>query len=442
MKIALIQPSMGGPNSSLVMEPLELSVLAALTPAPQDVVLYDERVESIPVNAAVDLAVINVDTFTARRSYEISQAYRGRGVPVVMIGSHVALVPQEVSRHCDSMVIGEPYEQWAQLVADLKADRLKREYRCAEGYVLPKGVFPRRELFKSKKYLPVTPVQFSRGCDHGCRHCICSTQGRSCRPVQDVVQELQQQSRKTVFFTDDNICTYPQKLKELLRQLTPLKLRWIARSSLAVLDDPELLRLMVKSGCMGLIIGFDSIEIASIRQMDKTVNLEHCRKHYAKAIRTLHKQGLQIWGEFTLGYDGDTVDSILETARFARGNPFCFAFFHTLTPLPGTELYRRLQQENRLLYEGNWWLHPQYRFGHGVFKPRNMNALELKESVLCCRVDYYRYSARVKRLWMLRTVLQTPGKLSAYHKYTRLLREDVFRQQGMALGSAATKENQ
>ena len=133
MKITLIKPNIGRREHSLYvdnasMEPLQLGILAALTPKDVEVVLYDDRLEPIPYDEPTDLAAITVETFTARRSYEIAAEYRKRGVKVLMGGIHVTLIPEEVAEHCDSIMVGDAEDKWADMVDN--HEYLPKLYNC------------------------------------------------------------------------------------------------------------------------------------------------------------------------------------------------------------------------------------------------------------------------------------------------------------------------
>ena len=96
MKITLIKPNIGireysGSVDNASMEPLQLGILAALTPPDMDVVMYDDRLEPIPYDEPTDLAAITVEAFTAKRSYEICAEFRKRGVKVLMGGMHMTV---------------------------------------------------------------------------------------------------------------------------------------------------------------------------------------------------------------------------------------------------------------------------------------------------------------------------------------------------------------
>jgi hypothetical protein len=121
MKLTLIKPTIGRMQHSLYvdearMEPLNLGVLAALTPEDVDVVMYDDRMEPIPYDHPTDLVAITVETYTARRSYEIADEYRRRGVRVVMGGFQPTFVPDECAPHAASIFIGDAETQWATVI--------------------------------------------------------------------------------------------------------------------------------------------------------------------------------------------------------------------------------------------------------------------------------------------------------------------------------------
>ena len=143
-----------------------------------------------------------------------------------------------------------------------------------------------------------------------------------------MIEEIRSQKRKLLFFVDDNIVADKERAKELFRALIPLKIYWVSQGSLDMLDDDELMRIMVKSGCLGLVIGFESIKPESLDYMHKGVNKKFADDHYAEAVEKLRHYGLQTWAAFTIGHDTDTLESIEATYRFARKNKFTFAAYN------------------------------------------------------------------------------------------------------------------
>lgn len=425
------------------MEPLQLGILAGLTPPDVEVVMYDDRMEKIPYDEPTDLVAITVETFTARRAYEISSEFRKRGVKTLMGGMHVMLIPEEVKEHCDSIIVGDAEPVWNTMIEDFKAGRLKMRYEEALPKCPQAGVITRRDIFEGKGYLPITLLQFSRGCSHNCSFCASSVYFNAhhyCRPVEDVIREIKMQKRKLLFFVDDNIVCNHEKAKELFRALIPLKLHWVSQGSMDMLKDKELMELMVKSGCLGLVIGFESITPESIKQMNKNTNKNAAKDMYSEEIRQLRKWGLQTWAAFTVGHDGDTVNSIRATCDFAIRNKFTFSAFNILMPYPNTPLYEKMKREGRLLYGGKWWLHEDYRFNYSAIMPKNMTADELTEISFDCRKRFNSPLSIIKRAFEIRTNMRTPYRFLTYLIYNPLFRKEVHKKQGMRFGLKTKEE--
>ena len=441
MKITFIKPNIGRREHSLYvdqgrMEPLMLGVLAGLTPPDVEVVLYDDRMERIPYDEKSDLVAITVETYTARRSYEIASEYRQRGVPIILGGMHPTLLPEEAAQHADSIFLGDAETLWPIVVEDARQGKLQKRYEGPPGVAQLGGIMPRRDIFKGKGYLPMALMQFSRGCRFACSFCAVSQyfdKKHYIRHIDEVLKEIEEQERKFIFFVDDNIASDKKALKALCRELIPIKLKWFSQASLDVTKDDELMKLMADSGCVGNVTGFESITRASLRESKKSPNLPGF-SNYENEVRILREYGMQTWAAFTLGYDNDTYDSILATMEFALENRFTFAAFNILMPYPNTPLYRKLEQDGRLLYDGKWWLHPQYRFNQAAFIPTKMTADELTDACHEARKKFNTIPSLFYRFSDIKTNLRTLWSVAAYWKYTVLFRKEVYKKHGMRFG--------
>lgn len=418
------------------MEPLMLGVIAGLTPPDVEVVLYDDRMEAIPYAEATDLVAITVESFTARRAYEIADEYRQRGIPVVLGGMHVALMPEEAAGHADSIFIGDAETGWAGLIADARRGALKPRYFGPPGIGQCDGSLPRRDLYKGKGYLPISLMQYSRGCRFACTFCAVSQyfeRKHYLRRIDEVLREIESQERRFLFFIDDNIASSRPALRELCEALIPMKVNWISQASLDVTRDSKLMDLMQRSGCLGNVVGFESITADSLRDARKSPNIAGFAR-FASEIDVLRSHGMQTWAAFTLGYDHDTVASIEATVDFALENRFTFAAYNILMPYPGTRLYSSLAAQNRLLYEGKWWLHPEYRFNRAAFRPATMSADELTEACHAARTRFNRLPALVQRFSDLKTNLRSLARAISFWRYALLFRKEVFKKHGMRFG--------
>lgn len=440
MKLTLIKPNIGRMEHSLYvdearMEPLQLGVLAALTPSDVEVVMYDDRMEQIPYDEKTDLVAITVETYTARRAYEICEEYRKRGVRVIIGGMHVKLIPEEASLHADSIYIGDGEYLWKEVIEDARHGRLKPVYSA--GTCKPQsGIITRRDIFKGKGYLPLTLLQFSRGCRFDCSFCATSVyfnKTHTFRDIKEVIKEIEAQERKFLFFVDDNIAANTEIAKKLFRELIPLKLHWVSQASIDMTCDKELMELMVKSGCIGHVVGFESIDTDNLAAMKKTPNINQ-QDGYREQIKILRDYGLQTWAAFTLGHDFDTKDSIKRTLEFALRNKFAFAAYNILMPYPGTPLYEKLKHENRLLYDGKWWLHHEYRFNHAAFIPARMTPDELTLACFEARKEFNSVGSIVSRAFDPKTNMRSWFRLLVYMMYNPLFRKEVFKKQDMRFG--------
>lgn len=309
MNLTLIKPNMGMMGDKKYidegrMEPLQLGVLAGLTPPEVSVRLIDDRMEAIDYDLATDLVALTVETFTAKRSYQIARQYRRRGVPVVLGGMHVSLIPEEAKAQADAIVIGDAESVWPEVLRDAKTNRLQPVYHGRFQAKPQAGVMTRRDLFHDKGYLPISLMQFSRGCPHHCHFCASSSYfgaRQAVRDVAEVIAEIKSQPRKLIFFVDDNLVADFSAAKELFRALIPLKIKWVSQGSIDMLQDHEVMELMVKSGCLGLVIGFESINPESLKGMNKQTN-QHLSRAYQEQIEDLRRYGLQTWAAFTIGH--------------------------------------------------------------------------------------------------------------------------------------------
>jgi radical SAM superfamily enzyme YgiQ (UPF0313 family) len=434
MKISFVRPSLHGQPAGDAMTPLAFAILKSLTPPDVEVVLYDERVEPVPLDEPTDLVAMTVETYTARRSYQLAVQYRRRGVPVVMGGFHPTFLPEESGAFADAVVVGDAEDLWPRVVEDARRRRLQRVYRQDGFPSLAERPLADRSLFAGKRYAPVTVVQFGRGCRFSCDFCsIHAFYGASLRqrPVADVCREIEEAGRRLVFLVDDNLFADVVSAKALFRALAPLGIRWTCQASIDIARDRELVRLMARSGCSTVLFGFESLHHENLRQMRKGWNVKW--QDFETSIEVVHDAGLMIYGTFVHGYDHDTAQSFDDTVEFAIRHRFFLANFNPLTPTPRTTLYDRLAREGRLIHD-RWWLDPAYRYGEAMFHPRGMTAGELTEGCWRARRSFNTMRATAHRFLSPRTTLRSPSQATQFLVANHISRREIDRKQAAPLG--------
>jgi len=396
MKIELISPAV---EENAPIPNLALPILAALSPPDAEISFTDDLLTPIDLKKGLkgtDLVGITVMTKTALRAYRIAEAYRKRGIPVVLGGIHPTALPEEAKEHADSVVIGEAEEVWPLLIEDFRDGSLKPFYHH-EGFIDPRKIpRPRREILPQKGYFPLDVVQATRGCPYRCEFCsVRKFFGNTyrLRPVSEVIEEVKSLKHRLIMFNDDNIIGNPSYSRELLQALIPLKKKWMGQVSLSGLKETETFELLSRSGCLGLLIGFESLSRANLVHSNKPQNDP---AEYREIIDALHRFGITIWGAFIFGFDEDDLSTFEETVHFAIQTKIFSVVFALLTPYPETSFYHRVKEEGRL-YRDQWWLLEDPEEYAPFFIPKRMDVETLRKNWKETWKKFYSYSSIWKR---------------------------------------------
>jgi radical SAM superfamily enzyme YgiQ (UPF0313 family) len=394
IKIALLSPK--GPlyrkrggifRKSLRYSPLTLPTLAALIPAdlPHELTLLDEAIDDIPLDLDADLIGITVITGSSVRAYELAGQFRARGRTVVLGGPHITLVPEDAAPHADALVVGYAEDSWPALLRDFVNGALKPRYDQAPDLSLANRPFARRDLLVEGRYAHTGVFEATRGCIHGCDFCVVPfAWGRKPyqRPVEDVIEEIKSTRARRAIFIDLNIIADRDYAMRLFEALIPLNIQWGGLATTLLARDEELLALCARSGCIAMLIGLESIEKQSLREVHKGFNRPDL---YNEIIDAFHAKGISIMGTFAFGADHEGKDIFARTAQWVIDAGVDLPRFAILTPFPGTALYNRLDAEGRILTR-NWEL---YDAQHAVFQPARMTPAELEDgNALAWRLAY------------------------------------------------------
>ena len=416
MKILLYNPDNGVTRN--FMPHLWMFLLQAITPPGHEVILIDANARAMSDDEIVqfirdqniELVGIGAMTRMAEKAYRVADAIRAAGVKVVMGGPHVTEVPDEAlgrdggPRHADAIALGEADETWPKIVMDAERNELKEIYAPVdesgkerkpslqpypeiawESLDLDQfDFFPRvlRPLLSRIgprwRTLRIIPIESGRGCPYGCEFCTVtgffgdSIRFRSNQSIVDELLKLKERAKAeggliSVFFVDDNFAISIKRTKSLLRDIiaADAQVPWTAQISANLLRDEELVDLIKKSGGKIIFIGMESIDPVNLADVKKGFNKP---EEYATVLNRLAERNIYAVTSFIIGLDNDTpgvADRILQQVRtWPPGLPV----FGQLTPFPSTPLYKRLQDDGRLVRPKHWLKFERYSMAHQPLK--------------------------------------------------------------------------
>ena len=415
------------------LEPLVFGLLSRLTPPGHTIRLFDENVEDIDWSFQADIVAFTVHSFSALRAYRLAKRYRETGAFVVMGGIHPSLLPEEAAQHADCVVVGDCEDTWARVIDDIVSARPDKIYHSSLDAALG-GVTADRSIYNGKRYGKIAPVFFGRGCafscDFCCVHSVYKKQVRR-RPVDEVLAEIEAfRRRRVLFFTDDNLSMYGSSTRELLEGLVRLRVSWFGQMSIDKANDEDMLSLLRRSGCIALLVGFESLSPENLRSMGKSQNL---RDDYETAVKRMQRNGIMVAGSFMFGSDNDTSGSVGHVLSFAENTGLALAHFNPVHPLPGTQFFSRLASEGRLT-DKQWWLSPSYRYGCLPFVPKSASAGELQNDCFAARRRFNTMRSILRRAFGARVNWFPPVHLAIFLWANLFSRREIYAKQEMPLG--------
>ena len=430
MRIHIVQPMMSHQTAptalSRVLQPVQNTayLLAALVPEGHEVKITDEYVSPVdPENDDSDLVGITFVTGFALRAYDLARRFRARGAKVILGGPHVTLLPGEAAKHADAIVLGEADETFPRLIRDAEEGRLQPVYRAdhpPDAAIIPAS---RHDLVDRSKFYMSRTMQASRGCPFKCEYCTLPGfygAGYRPRPVASVIDEVERLDYKPgdppIVFWDDNIVGNFRWSKQFFRELAPLRVKWMAQSTITLAEDAELARLAGESGCVGVFCGLESFSESSLSGVRKSFNRV---SDYKRKLKVLHDNGISVTAGIVFGFDEDTPDIFDISVEAAQDIALDAASIGVLIPYPGTPVYERMNREGRIVTR-DW---SRYDGEHVVFRPRKMTPEQLDSGMRRARKDFYSLRSIYRRLSVSRTAL--PVSIAANVAYSIVARNGM-----------------
>ena len=388
-----------------LMIPLALPTVAALTPDHYDIRIIDEDIRAIPEDKAPDIVGITTLAATITRAFELADHFRAKGSKVVFGGPYASFMPDESLLHADSVVVGEAEGMWEECLSDFEKGAMKPVYK-AETYCPYKTQKPPRWDLIPKKDIFQVAIQVSRGCPFNCDFCLVSRIfGRKMRyrDIGNVIEEIEAAPSSYFFFVDDNLTINKRYAKELMKAIRPLGISWGCMCSIDVATDEELLQLMADAGCFNILIGFESLNPASLDETNKKHN--KAATIYEPAIQKIHSHGIHINASFVVGFDHDTLGEFDNIFDFSMRTHMPNVNLHLLAAPPGSEIQRKYREEGRLS-----GCPPELGSGHfPTLHYMNMSQIDL----------FDRYMQTIQRLYSYETVRLKAEDLFENGAFTR-----------------------
>jgi radical SAM superfamily enzyme YgiQ (UPF0313 family) len=370
---------------------LGIPIMAGLTPDDVEWHVQDQNIEEINYDDDFDLIAISYFTPQAGYAYEIGDEFMKKGKTVIMGGMHPSMMPDDSSKHCHSICIGEVDTLWQNIIEDFNKGQLKAVYRACKPPSPEEIKSPKLDTFDSEKYdWHASLLSVSRGCPYNCSWCnIPIYQGNDIRlrPIDVVADDIQRLSGKEFYITDDVVTWNREKIHKymlaLCERVKDYNVSMFLSGSPAMNSNPQFLHAIAKAGCKNIYMVFASDTYSKMFYMHK----KHIWGKCVDLVKSIEDKGIHFFASFSVGFDfvrEDQFDLILEFCEKAKIKT---AEFFIATPFPNTPFWHHLKEENRLFKPINWKL---YNGANVVFEPKFIREEKLLEGFLYLWKEFYK----------------------------------------------------
>lgn len=400
MKIKFILPALTEAESPFwrpikysLFPPLGLATLAGFLNSDDEAEIVDQHVQELSIDDTPDVVAIQVYITNAYRAYAIADAYRAKGVLVILGGLHVTSLPEEAAQHADIIFLGPAEESFPRFLEDYRQGKHVKRYVARTRTLV--GVPPiRRDLIDRRLYLVPNSIVVTRGCPHHCEFCYKDAffeGGKSfyTQPVDDALAEIERLPGRHLYFLDDHLLGHARFARNLFHGMRGMNRVFQGAATVDSILDGDLIEAAAAAGLRSIFVGFESLDPRNLQQSNKRQNLS---RNYTQVVNRLHELGIMINGSFVFGLDGDDPSVFARTVDWAIESGITTATFHIATPYPGTAFYTAMQQAGRMT-TSDWDL---FDTRHVTFKPANMLPEQLKSGYDRAYRDFYKWSAIVK----------------------------------------------
>lgn len=381
MKIYLIKASAGSSYSEYKAAtggpPQNIFSAAAAMPQGIEIEMCDETIGmKTNFKSDADVVAVFMSTPDAYRAYEICEKFSKKDKYTILGGLHTFFFQDEAAKCADTLVIGETEGLWKQIFDDIANNNLQAIYKrhspmdLAELKPYPTHIIP------VSKYNYTWSVVVSRGCPLHCDFCLVHKffDKFTLRPIENIVAEVKALKRLGVEWVElhsDNLTQNKKYALELFEALAPLNMNFYGETTILIAKDTELLKAAQRAGIRNLLFGIETPSAEALKEQGKGFVKPEQIKIY---VETVKSYGIEVVGDFLFGFDAHDYSIFKETMDFIKNINVDTAYPHLMIPFPGSETYKRLKDEGRILTE-DW---SKYDGSHAVFQPAKMTGEELE----------------------------------------------------------------
>ena len=304
-----------------------------------------------------DLAFISGMNVQRSSAHHLIRRCKAAGLKVIAGGPLFTSEYREFEQ-VDHFVLNEAELTLPPFLEDLERRCLKRVYETSDFADIQKTPAPLWDLADLEKYASMS-IQFSRGCPFQCDFCnVTALFGHKPRvkTAEQIIFELDCLYnigwRGQIFFVDDNFIGNKKKVRT---QLLPALIEWKKEKrgimfstevSMDLADDKPLMELMVKAGFDAVFTGIETPAEECLAECKKKPNE---KRNLIQSVKHIQQAGLQVQGGFIVGFDYDTHSIFQRQIDFIQKSGVVIAMVAMLQAPSGTELYKRMKREGRLL---------------------------------------------------------------------------------------------
>ncbi|MCK9612258.1 MAG: radical SAM protein [Bacteroidales bacterium] len=412
------------PNPAIkAWQPVQLGIIAALTPEDWDIEIIDENYEDFKYTEA-GLVGISAYTTSVYRAYQIAQEYKGKNIPVVLGGYHATFFPEEASQYVDVVAVGRAEGVWPDILKDFESKSLQPLYTCDTK--IPAFFKQRKDIFKKYDY-PIGTVMASLGCPYNCDFCagpVVQNHHYYLRDIDETVEEIKQLEQDYFIFSDDNFIgssnAHKDRVVMLLQKMIEQKVnkKWQCAATINVSQYPDLLKLAHKAGCVLMYIGIESYDENELLMYNKSSNEKFFVNNYKKAFREIHKNKIAIFGGYLCGTENDNLEDYMRKAKAIIRSSVDSYTFTFVTPLPKTKLFTDYLLKGKLLYTSfpEDWIY--YNCYCATVKLKNGNEVEHHSAYNEAMIKLYSMPVLINKF--IRAFMHIRSVHTTIHVYTIL----------------------